>query len=121
MAEKIFYDMIGGSYEEALSRLMNDAFIKRFVLKFKDDESFTLLKAALQKGDIDEAFGHSHTLKGVALNLSFKKLSEKAIVLTDLLRIQNRESLTNDKLTAAFNDVEKEYDTVIKAMDVLSQ
>ncbi len=120
MAEKIFYDMIGGSYDEALSRLMNDAFIKRFILKFRDDKSFALLKEALDRGDTDEAFRHSHTLKGIALNLSFKKLSEKAIALTDLLREQNRESLTDEKLTAALNEVEKEYNIVIKAMDVLA-
>lgn len=32
---KKFYEEIGGNYEEALSRLMNDSLIERFVLKFK--------------------------------------------------------------------------------------
>ena len=33
------YEAFGGDYKDAVSRLQNDALIKKFVLKFLDDPS----------------------------------------------------------------------------------
>lgn len=121
MAEKAFYDRIGGSYDEAKARLMSDAFIKRFVLKFRDDKSFSDMREAIKREDWEGAFPFAHTLKGVALNLSLKKLSGAAVTLTDALRPENRGALDKDKINEYLKSVEAEYEAVMNAMPLLEE
>lgn len=116
MTVKEFFDGIGGDYCDAVSRLMNDTLIRKFVLRFPADKSFDTLKAALESGDTEAAFVAAHTLKGVALNLAFKKLAEAAITLTDALRPENRAGYTMDHFSAMFREVDKEYGTVSAAI-----
>ena len=113
MTEKEFYEQIGGSYNEALGRLMRDSLIHKFLLKFPNDPSFAALKDAVAAQDWDAAFSASHTLKGVALNLALMKLGEAAVKLTDSLRAQNRDALTAENVVALLADVETEYNAVL--------
>ena len=80
------YEAMGGSYDEACSRLMNDAFIERFILKFPADPSMQELLGAVEANDIETSFRAAHTLKGVAANLAFTKLANSASDLTEQLR-----------------------------------
>lgn len=120
MTEKEFYETIGGNYEEALSRLMRDSLIRKFVLKFPEDPSFAALGKAVETGDWDEAFSASHTLKGVAMNLSFAVLSASAVALTDALRPQNRASLDPEKIRALFASVSRDHAAVCEAITLLA-
>ena len=43
------YEAIGGNYEAVLGRLHSEALIRRFVLKFLEDQSYIQLKQALEK------------------------------------------------------------------------
>lgn len=86
MNVKEFYDAIGGSYEAALSRLMRDSMIEKFVGKFPKDPSFAALRQAIGEEDWEAAFTAAHTLKGVSLNLAFQTLGEQASALTEMLR-----------------------------------
>ena len=115
MTEREFYDSIGGSYEDALARLMRDSLIRKFVLKFPADPSFAALAAAVREQRWDDAFTASHTLKGVALNLAFAKLSGAAVALTDALRPQNRAQLTPAQAERLLAEVEREYIAVLAA------
>lgn len=115
-----FYNKIGGSYEQAKERLMNDALIGKFVKKFPEDPNMPLIKNALESKDYDTAFGASHTLKGVSLNLSFTKLSNCMVTLTDMLRDCNRSGLNEENLAFAFGNAEKAYYEVIEAIKELS-
>lgn len=115
-----FYETIGGNYNEALNRLMSETLIKKFVLKFKDDKSFSELKENIEKGDLSAAFTSSHTLKGVALNLSFKKLGASAVLLTDMLRPANVNSQTPESIRNAFDTVSRDYETIIKTLSDIS-
>lgn len=83
---KEMYDEIGGNYNEAKSRLMNDALIEKFVLKYEADGTFEELKQAVSENDIEKSFRAAHTLKGVAANLSFNELAKAASALTEQLR-----------------------------------
>ena len=56
-------------YQNTLNRFPNEAFIKKFVLKFLDDNSYANLKEAIAAGNVEEAFRAAHTLKGVCLSL----------------------------------------------------
>lgn len=45
-----FYDRIGGDYKATISRLPSEALIKKFVLKYPGDPSFSQLKDAGRPG-----------------------------------------------------------------------
>ncbi|MDE6666904.1 MAG: Hpt domain-containing protein [Clostridia bacterium] len=81
-----FYEKIGGNYADTMSRLMTEERVLKFVRKFPADGSFSLLKDALARGAQEEAFRAAHTLKGVAQNLGFTTLYEKASAVTEVLR-----------------------------------
>ena len=119
MTEKEFYEQIGGDYEEAKGRLMSDTLIHRFVLKFKADPNFDALRCAVAEQRWDDAFACAHTLKGVALNLAFARLSASMIALTDALREQNRSALTPEGIGALFAAAEQDYAAVCAAIDAL--
>lgn len=70
------YEAIGGNYEDVLRRLRSEALIRKFTLKFLEDQSYSLLKQALGDNNYEEAFRGAHTLKGVCQNLSFDRLYE---------------------------------------------
>ena len=70
------YKAIGGNYEDVLRRLRSEVLIRKFTLKFLEDQSYSLLKQALGDNNYEEAFRGAHTLKGVCQNLSFDRLYE---------------------------------------------
>ena len=80
------YKAIGGNYEDVLRRLPNEALIRKFTLKFLEDQSYLQLKQALKDKKYEDAFRSAHTLKGVCQNLSFDRLYEVSNELTELLR-----------------------------------
>ena len=43
------YEAIGGNYEAVLGRLHSEALIRRFALKFLEDQSYIQLKQTLEK------------------------------------------------------------------------
>lgn len=67
------YEAIGGNYEAVLGRLHSEALIRRFALKFLEDQSYIQLKQALENKNYEDAFRGAHTLKGVCQNLSFDR------------------------------------------------
>jgi HPt (histidine-containing phosphotransfer) domain-containing protein len=80
------YEAIGGNYKAVLGRLHSEALIRRFTLKFLEDQSYLQLKQALENKNYEDAFRSAHTLKGVCQNLSFDHLYEVSNELTELLR-----------------------------------
>lgn len=110
-----FYTAIGGDYRDALSRLMNDSILKRFVCKFPSDPSFGELKATLDAGITEDAFRAAHTLKGVSANLGFKRLREASSTMTEYLRSGNLEDAQ-----AAMPALEEIYNETLDALAQLS-
>ena len=80
------YARLGGNYEEVCARLPSEALVRRFALKFLQDDSFATLCAAFAAGDRAAAFAAAHTLKGAVANLSFTRLYTAASALTEALR-----------------------------------
>lgn len=84
MTIQAFYETIQEDYEDVLDRFMMENLLMKYVLKFKDDPTFDLLKQALENHEIQGAIRHSHTFKGICDNLGFmqlKKQSEEMMVL----------------------------------------
>lgn len=80
------YQQLGGDYDVIKKRLSSDMIIKKIITKFPDDSSFSDLKAAMEEGSREKAFGAAHTLKGVSANLSLNRPTLSASKLTELLR-----------------------------------
>ena len=114
MGIKEFYSEIGSSYKDVADRLGSEDFILHFVVKFKEDKNFDLLKAALKNGDTDTAFRAAHTLKGVSANLGFTALYNAVSQITEALR--------NGDIARAkglFPHVSEKYAAVLKAIQGL--
>lgn len=86
MTLKECYDKLGGDYEGACKRLINEKLLQRFLQKFPEDPSIQLLRDAVRKEDIEVSFRSVHTLKGVAGNLGLTVLYNAAVNLTEQLR-----------------------------------
>lgn len=86
MTVKECYEEMGGDYDDVFSRLRTDERITKFLLKIVDDKSYALLIDSLAAKNMEEAFRAAHTLKGVCMNLSIKRLYVSAERLTEALR-----------------------------------
>lgn len=86
MSLEIFYNRVGGEFQEALRRLPGEVFIRKFLLRYSDDPSYTQLQTAVAQADWMAAFRAAHTIKGIAQNLSLGQLYRTAAALTDALR-----------------------------------
>ena len=60
------YEAIGGNYEDVLGRLRSEALIRKFTLKFLEDQSYPQLKQALNDKNYEDAFRSAHTERGVS-------------------------------------------------------
>lgn len=106
------YEELGSDFDKVLSRLVSEALVKKFALKFLDDPSFGQLETALADKDAETAFRAAHTLKGICLNRGFDNLFAPSQELTEKLRGATTIEGT-DELFAA---VEKEYDRTCEAL-----
>lgn len=72
------------------------------------DKAFAGLGDALGKGDIQEAFDHAHTLKGVLANMGLTPMFDIAVRIVEPLRAGNGENLMPiyDELLQAKNKLE---------------
>lgn len=113
MNTETFYEKIGGNYAETMGRLVTEERILRFVRKFPADGSFNALKDALARGSQEEAFRAAHTLKGVAQNLGFTALYEKASAVTEVLRGGSLD------VTALMPDLESVYRLTVESISAL--
>ena len=112
------YEAIGGNYEDVLRRLRSEALIRKFTLKFLEDQSYPLLKQALGDNNYEEAFRGAHTLKGVCQNLSFDRLYEVSSELTELLRDRTGEK---PGIPEAMEKVTKKYEATIEEIKKLQE
>lgn len=113
MNVQTFYEKIGGNYAETMGRLMTEERILRFVRKFPADGSFNALKDALARSSQEEAFRAAHTLKGVAQNLGFTALYERASAVTEVLRGGSMD------VTAFISDLESVYRLTVESISAL--
>lgn len=105
------YHEFGEDFEKVRARLLSEARIRKLILLFLRDPSFTQLQAAMTAGCLDEAKRAAHTMKGTALNLGFNRLSESAVQILAALR--------EDNMTEAamlLPSMEKEYEATISAI-----
>ena len=112
MSVKELYEKLGANYQEALSRLMNDALITRFIIKFAHSYNLDELKQAYLTNDNKRMFEVTHALKGVIGNLALTKLYNMVSSFCDLVR----EKDNSEKLDLAnqMKELEDEFDFEVK-------
>ena len=119
MSLKECYDKMGADYEDVLSRLRSEVLVRKFALKFLDDDSYANLKAAMESGSAPEAFRGAHTLKGVDQNLGFGPLYKAAAEVTESLRPSETSSGDMEKAAKLMPAVDEEYARTIAAIKEL--
>ena len=104
-----FYGAINVDVEEVKKRFGMLKIAQKFLPRFIDDPSFSQLQDAMAAGDGEAAFKASHTLKGVALNLSLNELGAIASEVTEALRGEEKDMATaaeaNQRLIPVYEDV----------------
>lgn len=108
------YQTIGGDYAGLLQRIPSAAMIRKFVLKYPNDPTYSQLCTAVAAQDWETAFRAAHTLKGVAQNLGFDQLYRSSAALTEALR--GNVALTQPSLLDA---VQADYEQVISGISAL--
>lgn len=95
-----------------LDRCMgNESLLERLLKKFPADRSYFCLVEALQNGDESAAVDASHTLKGVAGNLSIKELYEIVDSQVQALRRHDMNSAL-----AMMTDITSKYNNAVDAI-----
>lgn len=111
MELKECFDAFGGNYNDVMGRLLTEARVKKFLLMFLNDTSFSELETAMKKEDYDTAFRAAHTLKGVCANLGIEKLRESASEITEALREKDA-----DTAIRLFSQVAENYGITVDAL-----
>ncbi|MBR1442192.1 MAG: Hpt domain-containing protein [Firmicutes bacterium] len=91
------YEKIGGNYEEAVGRLMNDDLIITFIGRFVGSNFMERLETAFERGSSGEIFEAAHAFKGVASNLALTKISGCVEKITDATRPQKEDKTIDIK------------------------
>lgn len=111
------YEQFNGDYESVISRLRDDERIKKYLLKFKENNLDILIKNALDTGDYETAFREAHNLKGICANLSVDALGKSASELTEALRGRKPEGDISPLVEA----MQADYDRTMRALSVLTE
>lgn len=114
MTLKECYAAMEGNFDDVISRLRNEKIVRKLVIKFLNDDTYSLLCGALEAQHPDEAFRAAHTLKGICQNLSFTKLYLSSSRLTEALR----SGWTPDAVDLA-RQIEADYRQTISAIEQL--
>lgn len=86
MTVQELYSSLNADLADALSRLMREDLVARFVVSLIEDPEYDKLKAAVKEENWGDAFRAAHTLKGTSANLGLSVLSQKAGTVTEALR-----------------------------------
>lgn len=108
----------GADVEGTLHRFMgNGALFLKFLVKFKDDQNFDLLRNSIEQKDYEEAFKAAHTLKGVSANLGLTPIYDAASKLTELLRGKAPSEVDVEQVTQEKAVLEEAYQLFIKIIE----
>ena len=114
MTIKECYQKLGGEFAQVEKRLPSVGLVRKFIVKFFDDDSYSKLCLAMQNGQREEAFRAAHTLKGVSANLGFSRLLASAGELTELLRAET-ESIPG-RAAALLEEVKQDYELTVSVI-----
>lgn len=119
MLVKEFYDQIGGNYESVLKRLSKDEIIKKFIIKFISEPSYSNMCRAVEEEDYEKAFSEGHSFKGICANMSFERLEKSAGALTEYLRKSSEKQINKEQCLELVRQVSEDYNVVVDTVKKL--
>lgn len=105
MTVKEFYDSVGASYDEVISRLLKDERIVKYLNMFSKGTDFEDMENNLLAEKYEDAFRNIHSVKGMCLNLGITKLAAISSDLCEELRNGKPDKDISDMVKA----VKEEY------------
>lgn len=115
MNVQVFYSVVGGNYNEAFARLMNEQRICKYLRKLPQTDDVSEMNKAFSEERWEDAFRFSHNVKGVSLNLSLTSLAESASALCDMVRFGPPEGDFRPLLA----EVNRKYNEILEALELL--
>lgn len=86
MTVKECYLRFDGDYEDTLRRLASEDIMRRFILRFPEDDCYEKLCTSYRAGNDRDAFMAAHAMKGLCLTLGMTALGRAASDMTEALR-----------------------------------
>jgi len=94
-------DIVYINVAEGIKRVMNNSKLyAKLLAKFKDDKNLSELNEAMAAGDLQKAQASTHTLKGLAANLSLSELYKQSLELETQIKAG---SVNPDQVTVLKN------------------
>lgn len=104
----------GVNFDVTLERFMgNEDLYFKFLKKFLNDESYSLLLNCIDEKDFEKAFSAAHTLKGVSANLGLDNLNNSTQKIVEKFRAKDYEDYDG-----MLEEIKEQYDI---AVDVIKQ
>lgn len=110
-----FYNVLGGDYDEVISRLVKEERIIKYLTKFAGEDSLKPLHDGLDSEQYNDAFRAVHSIKGMCLNLGLETLRQSSSALCEELR----EGKPSKDISDMVNRVDSDYADAIKAIQEL--
>ena len=106
---KSIFEAYGGDYAATMSRFMGkEALYLKLLNMLMQDDNLQKLEAALQKGDLPEAFDAAHTLKGGAGNMGLTPVVEAVCRIVEPLRQKEQ----REDYPALLQEIQAEFEKV---------
>lgn len=86
MSVKEFYELVNGDYDSALSRIMKESSMVRFLKMFADDTQYSRMMEGLENKDYKQVFASSHDIKGTCANLGLTQLASSSSDICEAVR-----------------------------------
>jgi HPt (histidine-containing phosphotransfer) domain-containing protein len=110
MADAVVYIDIA----DGVKRVMNNTKLYfKLLVKFKEETNLNDLEAALSAGEMEKAQNASHTLKGVAGNLSLAELFKQCLELETQIKAKAPSPAQVETVRAVFAETLREVDKVV--------
>ena len=83
---KEMYVAVGGDYNDAMGRLMKEERLAKFLGMFVNSVEYDNMIKAYEDKDYERLFRESHSLKGMAANLSLNRLFDSVSAVCESVR-----------------------------------
>lgn len=108
------FETYGANYQSTMDRFVgNETLYLKFLDMLFQDENLQILKESIETGNLEEAFGAAHTLKGVTANMGLTPLYDAVCEMIEPLRKKE----VRDDYLIMYQNIETEF----KKADILRE
>lgn len=115
MTVRELYEKLGGDYESALSRILKESSMIKFLQMFAQDPQYVVLMEGLDSKDYKKVFAASHDMKGTCANLGLNQLSKSSSDICEAVR-HGEPTIDMEPL---IEQLKKDYEDTIQCINSL--